>query len=71
MLALDVCFPKTCTSAGRAYLPRQNHVYITTDPAGNSFVSTTMNSMKCLANWIPLTIRVRSRNTQPTLTWAV
>jgi len=33
----------------------------------NSFVSTTMNSMNCLVNWIPLTIRVCSRNTQPHL----
>jgi len=30
-----------------------------------SFSSTTMNSMKCLVNWNPLRIRVRSRNTQP------
>jgi len=28
----------------------------------NSFVSTTTNSMKCLVNWIPERIRVRSRN---------
>ena len=33
----------------------------------NSFVSTTMNSIKCLVNWIPQKIRVRSRNTQPYL----
>ena len=31
----------------------------------NSFVSTTTNSMKCLVKWIPLRIRVRSRNNQP------
>jgi len=29
------------------------------------FVSTKVNSIKCLVNWIPLRIRVRSRNTQP------
>ena len=31
------------------------------------FVSTTTNSMKYLVNWIPLRIRVRSRNIQPHL----
>ena len=34
----------------------------------NRFVSTTTNSMKRLVNWIPLKIRVRSRNTPPHLT---
>ena len=29
--------------------------------------STTKISMKCIVNWIPLRIRVRSRNTQPHL----
>jgi len=33
----------------------------------NRFVSTTKNSMKYVVNWIPLRIRVRSRNTHPTL----
>ena len=33
----------------------------------NRFVSTTKNSMKYVVNWIPLRIRVRSRNTQPHL----
>jgi len=33
----------------------------------NRFVSTTKKSMKCVSNWIPLRIRVRSRNTQPHL----
>jgi len=33
----------------------------------NCFVSTTMNSMKCFVNWIPLRIHVCSRNTQPHL----
>ena len=33
----------------------------------NRFVSTTKNSIKCVVNWIPLRIRVRSRNTQPHL----
>jgi len=33
----------------------------------NHFVSTTKNSMKCVVNWIPLRICVRSRNTQPHL----
>jgi len=30
----------------------------------NRFVSTTKNSMKYVVNWVPLRIRVRSRNTQ-------
>ena len=33
----------------------------------NRFVSTTKKSMKYVVNWIPLRIRVRSRNTQPHL----
>jgi len=33
----------------------------------NRFVSTTKKSMKCIIKWIPLRIRVRSRNTQPHL----
>jgi len=32
--------------------------------APNRFVSTTKNSTKCVVNWIPLRIRVCSRNTQ-------
>jgi len=32
-----------------------------------SFVSTTTISMRCLVNWIPLRIRIRSRRTQPHL----
>ena len=35
------------------------------DNKPNWFVSATMNSMKCLVNWIPLRIRVRFINTQP------
>jgi len=31
------------------------------------FVSTTKKSRKCVVNWIPLRIRVRSRNTNPYL----
>jgi len=34
----------------------------------NCFVSTRTNSMKCLVNWIPLRIRVRSENTSSHLT---
>jgi len=33
----------------------------------NRFVSTTTNSMKCVAKWTPLRLRVRLRNTQPHL----
>ena len=49
MLALGVCLLQPCSSD---CLPT------------NRFVSTTTNSMKCLLNWIPLRIRVRSRNIQ-------
>jgi len=45
-------------------LLRQEHVYITTT---NPFVSTTTNSMKARAKWVPPRIRLRSRNTQPHL----
>jgi len=33
----------------------------------NRFVCTTKKLMKCVVNWIPLRIRVHSRNTQPQL----
>jgi len=57
-LALGVHFLQTWTRAGR------DHFYITTD---ESFRFHNKNSMKCLVNWIPLRIFVRSRNTQPHL----
>ena len=49
-----------------------NHVAHTNEPRHITlkricFVSTTMNSMKCLVDCIPLRIHVRSRNTQPHL----
>ena len=50
-----------------ACLPRQDHAMITL-LLTNRFVSTTTNSMKCLVIWIPLRIRVHSRNSQPVLT---
>jgi len=37
----------------------------------NSFVSTTKKSTKCVVNWIPPRMRVRSRNTQPCLNLSV
>ena len=37
----------------------------------NRFVSTTIFLMKCVVNWIPLRIHVRSRNTQPHLNESV
>ena len=45
-------------------LPRQDHLYNTTD---ESFRFHNNNSMKCLIHLIPLRIRVHSRNTQPHL----
>jgi len=35
--------------------------------SNNWFVSTKMNSMKCLVNWIPLNTHVRFNKTQPYL----
>jgi len=49
------------------------HIYRTMIlPLTNYFVSTRTNSMKCILNWIPLRIRVRSRNTNQTIySWNV
>jgi len=63
-LALGVCFAQPCSSAGRRFC-RVNTTF--TKLPTNRFVSTTKNSMKCVVNWIPLRICVRSRNTQPHL----
>jgi len=51
--------PARALAAG---LPRQNHVYRTTN---ESFFCTSKNLMNsgCVVNWIPLRICVRSRNT--------
>ena len=63
-LALGVCFLQLCSSAGRMFC----RVKITcTKLLTICFASTTKKSMKCVVNWIPLRIRVRSRNTQPHL----
>ena len=52
-------------SAGRTFPAYRSRLdYYST----NWFVSTGTNSMECLTNWIPLRIRVRSRNNQPHLT---
>ena len=64
-LALSVCI-RSPARALAASLPRQDHVYKTTD---ESFRFTTKKSMKCVVNWIPLRIHVRSRSTQPHLEW--
>ena len=48
--------------------PQVYHVKITfTALPSNRFISTTKNLMKCVVNWIPLRICVRSRFTQPQL----
>jgi len=60
-LALGVCFPQPARALA-AGLPRQDHVYKTTD---ESFCFNNKNSMKCVVNWIPLRIRVRLTNNQP------
>jgi len=63
-LVLGVCFPA-------ALLERWLQVCrikITfTKPPTNRFVSTTKKSLKCVVNWIPPRIRVRSKNIQPHL----
>jgi len=59
-LALNVCFLQTCSIAAG---PQVYHVKITfTLLPTNRLVSTTTNSMKYRVNWIPLKIRVGSRN---------
>jgi len=63
-LALSICFLQPCWSAGRRFAASRSGLQKL--PA-NRFVCTTKNSMKCVVNWIPLRIRVRSRNTQPHL----
>ena len=63
-LLFGVCFLQLCSSAGRMFC----RVKITcTKLPTICFASTTKKSMKCVVNWIPLRIRVRSRNTQPHL----
>jgi len=61
---VGVCF-SSLPRALTVCLPRQDHVWITTDQMD---VSSRTNSMKCPANWNLLRIRVRARNTQPHLT---
>ena len=55
--ALGVCFPQPCSKVCRVKIPF-------TVPPTHCYVSTTKISKKCVVNWIPLKIRVRSRNTQ-------
>ena len=65
-LALCVCFPQPCSSAGRLFAASRSRLQyyrrIISFPQQK-------NSMKCVVNWIPLRICVRSRNTQPTMRW--
>jgi len=60
-LALGVCFPQPCSSAG-AGLPRQNHVYITTNKFMR-FHNDELDEMPFKPD--STEIRVRLRNTQP------
>jgi len=56
ILTRQTCWPQVC------------RVKITfTKLPTNRFISTTKISMKYVVDWIPLRIRVRSRNTQPHL----
>jgi len=62
--ALGVCFPQPCSSAGRMFAVSRSRLQyyrrIVSFPQKK-------NSMKFVVNWIPLRIRVCSRNTQPHL----
>ena len=63
MLALGVCFPQPCSSAGRMFAASRS--CFTLLPK-KWFVSTPSNSMKPLLHWIPLTIiRLCSHHAQP------
>jgi len=62
-LAPGVCFPQTCSSAGRRFAASRSRLHY----SRRIVVSTTTKSMKCLVNWNVLRICVRWRNTQPHL----
>jgi len=55
---LGVCFPQPCSSAGRMFAVSKSHLQY-------YWRIISLNSMKCVVNWIPLRIRVRSRNPTP------
>ena len=61
-LSIGVCFPQPCSSAGHRFAASisciQNYRQIFSFPLHFFF-------MKCVVNWIPLSIHVRSSNTQP------
>ena len=59
-LALGVCFPQPCSSAGRRFAASRSRL----QTYRRNFICTTKNSMECVVKWIPLRISVRSRNTQ-------
>ena len=60
--ALGVCFPPTCSSAGHMFAASRSR--FSTDKLFR-FYNGKFDEMSC--NWIPLRIRVHSRNTQPHL----
>ena len=63
MLALGVCFPQPCSSAGRRFTTSRSRLNYY-KPL-RSFYKT--NSMKCFVNWIPLNMHVHSNQGQPCL----
>jgi len=69
MLALGVCLPQPCLSAGRRFAASRSRLnyYEQFRFHNNEFVSRTTNSMKCVVNWIPLNTHVRFENTKPCL----
>jgi len=62
------CFPSARRLLFAEMFERWPHIFrvkiVSTLLPKNSFVSTLKNSMKCLVNWIPTRIYVRSRNIQ-------
>jgi len=67
MLALGVCLPQPCFCLFDRWLQVFRVKITFTVLPTNRLVSTTKKSIKCVVNWIPLRIRVLSRNTQPHL----
>jgi len=62
-LALGVCSPQPCSSAGRRFAASRSSL----QNYRRIVCFLNKNSMKCVVNWIPLRICVRSTNTQPHL----
>ena len=62
-LALGVCFPQPCSSAGSRFARSRSRLQYYWRISSFS----PKKSMKCFVNWIPLRMRICSRNIQPHL----